>query len=73
MQDTKSFEYLSLVNDESSLTHCEIKRVTYKTTLNKTLRQTSYMNKIMRKLVDDASKQVRSLFERCFRESIQLT
>ena len=60
MQDTKNFEYLLLVNNRFLLTHREIKQAIYKVVLNKIFNQTNYTNKVMRKLVDDASKQVHS-------------
>jgi len=66
MQNTKSFEYLLLINNEFLLTRREIKQVTYKIILNKIFKQTNYINKIMRRLVNNASKQICSLFERCF-------
>jgi len=62
MQNTKNFEYLLLINDEFFLMYCEIKQVTYKTTLNKTFKQTNYINKVMRKFVNNVLKQVCSLF-----------
>ena len=66
MQDTKNFEYLFLVNNELSLTHCEVKRTIYKIALNKTLDQTNYINKIMYKFIDNISKQICFLFEKYF-------
>jgi len=64
MQDTKDFNYFSLIKDNVLLIYCEIKRVTHKATFNKILRYTSYTNKIIRKFVNNASKQIRFLFER---------
>jgi len=64
MQNTKDFDYYFLIEDNILLTHCEIKRVTHKTTFNKTLEYTNYTNKVMRKLINNASKQIRFLFER---------
>ncbi len=50
------FKYLLLIENNVSLMHHEIKKVIYKATFNKTLKHTKYINKIMRKLIDDASK-----------------
>jgi len=66
MQDTKDFNYFFLIKDNILLTYCEIKRVTHKATFNKTLEYTSYTNKVMRKFINNALKQIRSLFERYF-------
>jgi len=64
MQDIKDFNYFSSIKDNVLLTYREIKRVTYKTTFNKTLKYTNYTNRVMRKFVNNALKQIRSLFER---------
>jgi len=56
MQDTKDFNYFSLIKDNVSLIYREIKRIMYKTTFNKISRYTNYINKIMRKLVNNALK-----------------
>ncbi len=53
--------------------HHKIKRVIYKTMLNKTLKHTEYINRIMRKLVDNMLKQIRFLFEKCLQKKIQST
>ena len=70
MQKTKSFEYLLLINDKLFLMYREIKQVTYKIALNKIFKQISYINRIIRKLVDNALKQIRSLFERYLCKSV---
>jgi len=66
MQDTKDFNYFSLIKDDILLTHYEIKKVTHKAILNKTLKYTNYINKVMRKFVNNALKQIRFLFKRYF-------
>ncbi len=73
MLNTEDFKYSFLIENDISLMHCKIKRIIYKTMLNKTSRYTEYINKIMRKLVDDTSKQIRSLFKRCLQKKIQST
>ena len=56
MLNMKDFEYSFLIEDDASLMHCKIKRVIYKMTSDKTLKHTKYMNKVMRRLVDNTSK-----------------
>lgn len=73
MQDTEDFEYPPLVDDGPLLTLREIRRATYKAAPDKAPGQTGYTNRVMRRLVDGAPEQVRSLFERCLREGIQPT
>ena len=73
MNDIENFDYSLSIKTNVSLTNREIKRVTYKTTSNKISKHIDYTNKVMRKLVDDASKQMRSLFEKCFQKRIQST
>ncbi len=73
MLNTEDFKYSLLIKNDVSLMHHKIKRVIYKMTLNKTLKHTEYTNKIMRRLVDDMSEQIHSLFERCLQKKIQST
>jgi len=56
MQNTINFKYSLLIKDDASLMHHEIKRIIYKAAFDKTLKHTKYINKIMRRLVDDTSK-----------------
>ena len=73
MLNTENFKYLLSIENNVSLMHRKIKRVIYKIMLNKTSRHTKYINKIMRRLVNDTSEQIRSLFERCLQKRIQST
>ena len=73
MLNTEDFEYSFLIENDVSLTHCKIKRVVYKMMLNKISRHTKYINKIMRRLVNNTSKQICSLFEKCLQKKIQST
>jgi len=70
MQNTKNFEYSLLINDEFLSTYREIKQIIYKITLNKIFKQTNYTNKIMRKLVNNISKQIYFLFKKYFRKNV---
>ena len=56
MLNTEDFKYLFSIENDVSLIHCKIKRVIYKMMLNKTSKHTEYINRIMRRLVDDASE-----------------
>lgn len=73
MQNTKDFEYLLSIENDASLTYREIKQTIYKTTLDKALKHTRYTNRIVRRLINNASKQIRSLFKRYFQKRIQST
>jgi len=56
IQDTKDFNYFFLIEDDVLLIYREIKKVIYKTIFDKISKYISYTNKIMRKLVNNASK-----------------
>ena len=73
MLNTEDFEYSFLIENDASLIHCKIKRVIYKMMLNKTSRYTEYINRIMRRLLNDMSKQIHSFFEKCLQKKIQST
>jgi len=56
MLNTINFEYSFLIENDVSLMHHEIKRIIYKATSDKTSRYMKYINKIMRRLIDDTSE-----------------
>ena len=56
MLNTINFKYSFLIENDVSLTHREIKRVIYKVTSDKTLKHMKYINRIMRRLINDASE-----------------
>ncbi len=56
MLNTINFKYSLLIENDILLTHCEIKRVIYKATFDKMSKHTKYINRIMCRLVDDASE-----------------
>jgi len=56
MLNTINFKYSLSIEDDASLMHHEIKKVIYKATFNKTLKHTKYINRIMRRLVNDTSE-----------------
>ena len=73
MLNTENFKYSFLIENDISLMHCKIKKVIYKMMLNKTLKHTEYINKIMCKLIKNVSEQIRSLFKKCLQKKIQST
>ena len=73
MLNTEDFKYSLSIENDASLMHRKIKRIIYKMMLDKTLKHTEYTNRIMRRLIDDTSEQIRSLFERCLQKKIQST
>ncbi len=56
MLNTIDFKYSFSIEDDILLMHRKIKRVIYKATSDKMLKHIRYINRIMRRLVDDASK-----------------
>ncbi len=51
-----NFEYSLLIEDDVSLMHHKIKRVIYEVTSDKTLKHMKYINKIVRRLINNASE-----------------
>jgi len=70
MLNMKDFKYSLLIENDALLMQRKIKRVIYKTTLNKALRHMKYINRIMRRLVNNTSEQICFLFERCLQKEI---
>ncbi len=73
MLNTENFKYSLSIENNASLMYHKIKRVIYKMMLDKTSRYTKYINRIMRRFINDASEQICSLFERCLQKKIQST
>ena len=73
MLNTIDFKYLLSIENDVSLMHHEIKRVIYKATSDKTLKHMKYINRIMHRLINNMSKQIHSLFEKCLQKRIQST
>jgi len=51
-----NFKYSFLIEDDILLTHHKIKKVVYKATSDKTSRYIRYINRIMRRLVNNTSE-----------------
>jgi len=73
MLNTIDFKYSLSIEDDASLIHHKIKKVIYKVTFDKTLKHMRYINRIMRRLINDTSEQIHFLFERCLQKRIQST
>jgi len=56
MLNTINFKYSLSIEDNTSLMHCKIKKVVYKVTSDKTLKHMKYINRIMCRLINDASE-----------------
>jgi len=56
MLNTINFKYSLLIEDDVLLMHYKIKRIIYKVTFDKMSKHTKYINRIMRRLVDDVSE-----------------
>ena len=56
MLNTIDFKYSLSIDNDVSLIHRKIKRVIYKATSDKMSRHTKYINKIMRRLINDTSE-----------------
>jgi len=56
MLNTEDFKYSLSIENDISLMHRKIKRIIYKITFNKTSRYIEYINRIMRRLIDNASE-----------------
>ena len=73
MNDIKRFNYSSFIDDDDLLTERELTKAIHKTTSNKTSNVNDVTNRALRVLVQYATTQMRSLFERCIREEVQST
>jgi len=56
MLNTINFKYSLSIKNDISLMHYKIKKIIYKVTSDKMLRHMRYINRIMRRLVDDTSE-----------------
>jgi len=64
MQDIENFDYLLFIKDNILLIYWETKKAIYKIVFNKNLKYISYINKIIRKFINNTLKQIYLLFER---------
>ena len=73
LNDIVNFDDVDLIFDNESLKSKEIKRAIKKTISNKISNFNDISNKVIRSAMKIISEQIRSLFERCFRDEMQST
>ena len=71
MNDIKKFVYFSSTNDDETMTRREIMKIIYKISSNKMLKVNEIINKALRQFVRIIIEQIRFLFDKCIKESIQ--
>ena len=71
LNDIVDFNYVNLILDDKSLTSREIRRAIEKTISNKTSNLNDISNRVIRNTMRITNEQIRSLFERCFRDDVQ--
>ena len=71
MNDTERFVYSSSTKNDETMTRREIMKVVYKISSNKASKINEIINKTLRQLVRVIIEQIRFLFNRCIKESIQ--
>ena len=72
LNDIINFDYVNHVFDDESLKNKEINRVIKKTISNKILNFNDISNEVIRSAMKIIDEQIRSLFERCFHDEMQL-
>ena len=70
LNDIVDFNYVNLILDDESLTSREIRRIIEKTISNKTSSLNDISNRVIRSAIRITNEQIRSLFERCFRDDV---
>ena len=71
IKDVAKFDYFSLINDETSMTHREIMKIIHKINLNKTFEINEIINKALQQLVRVIVKQIHFLFNKYIKKKIQ--
>ena len=73
MKNIIKFDYFLSIDDETSITCREIMKIIHKINLNKIFEINEIINKTLQQFVRVVVKQIRSLFNRCIKEKIQLS
>ena len=73
MNDVKEFLYSSSTRDDELFINRKIRKIIYKTNLNKISRINKVINRTLRQLVNIVIKQIHFLFDRCIKKNIQLS
>ena len=71
LNDIVNFDYVNFILDDESLTSKKIRRAIKKMISNKTLNSNDLLNRMIRSAMKIINEQIRSLFERCFRDEMQ--
>ena len=72
MKNIARFNYFLLIDDETSMTRCEIIKIIHKINLNKAFEINKIINKALRQLADVIIKQIHFFFDKCIKKKIQL-
>ena len=73
MNDIEKFVYFSSTNDDETMTCRKIIKAVYKVNSNKVSKINEIINKALRQLVRIIIEQIRSFFDKCIKENIQLS
>ena len=71
MNDIERFVYSLSTNDNETITRREIMKTVYKINSNKASKMNKIINKTLRRLARIIIKQIRFVFDKCIKESIQ--
>ena len=71
IKNVKEFDYFSLIDDEASMTRCEIIKVIYKINLNKTFKINEIINKALQQFTRVIIKQICFFFDKYIEKEVQ--
>ena len=73
MNDIEKFVCFLLINDDEAMTRRKIMKIIYKVNSNKILKINKIINKTLRQFTRIIIEQIYSFFNKCIKESIQLS
>ena len=73
IKNVKKFNYFLSIDDETSMTRCEIIKIIHKINLNKTFKINEIINRMLRQFVHVIIKQICSFFNKYIKKKIQLS
>ena len=73
IKNVKKFNYFSLIDDEASMTRCEIIKIIHKINSNKAFEINEVINKTLQQFVHVIIKQIRFIFNKSIKKKIQLS
>ena len=71
MKDVAKFDYFSSIDDEASITRCEIIKIIHKINLNKIFKINEIINRTLQQLVHVIIEQICFFFNKCIKKKIQ--